>query len=121
MCHDSEWRMRVLLSIASEPGKCVEKQKEDGTVFSCEAIHFEGEGLVQVFRRASIDGEDLSVQFSIYGEALAILTLEGERERLLYERDMGYGKREQADDLAQEILSELEPTITEEETMAYYL
>lgn len=121
MYRSDEWRMRVLLSIVSEPGKCVEKQKEDGTLFCCEAIHFEGEGLVQVFRKASVDGEDLSVQFSIYGDALAILTLEGERERLLYERDMGYGKPEQADELAQKVLSELEPTITEEEAMAYYL
>jgi hypothetical protein len=113
--------MRVLLSIVSEPGKCVEKQKEDGTLFSCEAIHFEGEGLVQVFRRASTDGDDVSVQFSIYGEALAILTLEGERERLFYERDMGYGNKERANELAQEILRGLEPTITEEEAMAFYL
>jgi hypothetical protein len=84
-------------------------------------VYFEGEGLVQVFRRASIEGEDVSVQFSIYGEALAILTLEGERERLFYERDMGYGKRETAEEIAQEVLRELEPTITEDEAMAYYL
>jgi len=121
MYRNAEWRMRVLLSIASEPGKCVEKQKDDGTLFRCEAIHFEGEGLVQVFRRASIEGEDVSVQFSIYGEALAILTLDGERERLFYERDMGYGKREIAEEIAQEILRELEPTITDEEAMSYYL
>ena len=121
MYRNAEWRMRVLLSIVSEPGQCVEKQKEDGTLFCCEAIHFEGEGLVQVFRRSSIDGEDISVQFSIYGEALAILTLEGERERLFYERDMGYGRREKAEAIAQDVLRDLEPTITEEEAMAFYL
>lgn len=121
MYRETEWRMRVLLSIVSEPGKRVEKQKDDGTLFCCEAIHFEGEGLVQVFRGASIDGEDVSVQFSIYGEALAILILDGKRERLFYERDMGYGKRDEADKLALQVLTDLEPTITEEEAMAYYL
>ena len=121
MYRNAEWRMRVLLSIVDRPGKCVEKQKEDGTLFCCEAIHFEGEGLVQVFRRASSDGGDVSVQFSIYGEALAILTLEGQRERLFYERDMGYGNQKKAAELAQTVLRELESTITEDEAISFYL
>lgn len=121
MYRNVEWRMRVLLSIVDRPGKRVEKQKEDGTVYYCEAIHFEGEGLVQVFRRASIEGDDVSVQFSIYGEALAILTLDGDRERLFYERDMGYGKRSEADKVALQVLTDLEPTITEKELLAYHL
>ncbi|WP_411845629.1 hypothetical protein AAFN60_18605 [Roseibacillus persicicus] len=121
MYREVEWKMRVLLSIVDSPGRCVEKQKSDGTLFQCEAIHFDGEGLVQVFRKASDEEENLSVQFSIYGEALAILSLEGEREHLLYERDMGYGSREKANELALKVLKDLEPTITEKEAMAYYL
>jgi len=121
MYRDSQWRMQVMLSIASRPGKIVEKQTSDGTLFRCEAIHFEGEGLVEVFQK-SIDGEnDISVQFSIYGEALAILTFDDKRERLFYERDMGYGSRDKADELALDCLKSLEATITEEEAMAYCL
>ena len=121
MYRETEWRMRVLLSIADQPGKRVEKQKSDGTLFLCEAIHLDGEGLVQVFRKTASAGNDLSLQFSIYGEALAILEVEGQRERLQFERDMEFGDREKADELALEVLQALEPTITDEEAMAYYL
>lgn len=121
MFRDLEWRRRVLHSVVSEPGRCVEKQNEEGTIFRCEAIHFDGEGLIQVFQKVSSDEGDLSIQFSMYGEVLAILSIEGKHERLFYERDMGYGKREKAEVVAQEILECLEPTITEEEVMSYHL
>ena len=121
MYHETEWRMRVLLSIVTAPGQRCEKQKPDGTIYHCKAIHFDGEGLVEVFRKATVESDDLSIQFSIYGQALAILQVEGERERLLFERDMNLGNREQADELALKVLHELEPTITHQEAMAYYL
>ena len=121
MYRETEWRMRVLLSIVSAPGHHCEKQKPDGSIYHCKAVHFDGEGLVEVFRKATNDVDDISVQFSIYGQALAILQVEGERERLLFERDMCLGNREQADELALQILHELEPTITDQEAMAYYL
>ena len=99
----------------------MEKQHDDGTLFRCEAIHFEGEGLIQVFRIAADDEGDFSVQFSVYGEPLAILTLEGQKERLFYERDMGYGRHDVADEMAVAILKGLEHTLTEEEAMSYLL
>lgn len=118
---DAEWRRRVLLSIVDRPGKVVEKEKEDGTIFRCEAVHFEGEGLIEVFRKAADDGVDYSVQFALNGEPLAILSIEGGRERLYFERDMGYGSREKAKKVAQRMLKELLPTITDEEGLAFYL
>ena len=121
MYRETEWRMRILLSVVTAPGHRCEKKKSDGTVFQCHAIHFDGEGLVQVFRKATAEVDDLSIQFSIYGQALAVLKVEGQRERLIYERDMGLGDREKADELALQFLKELEPTITNQEAMAYYL
>lgn len=112
---DGEWRRQVLLSIVDRPGKVVEKQKEDGTLFRCEAVHFEGEGLIDVFRRAADDGGDYSVQFSLSGEPLGILLIDGTRERLFYERDMGYGEPQMAACVAHALLTDLRRMTTEEE------
>ncbi|MDA7865151.1 hypothetical protein N9062_01705 [Akkermansiaceae bacterium] len=109
---DGEWRRRVLLSIVDRPGKVVEMEREDGTLFRCESVHFEGEGLIEVFRRAADDGGDYSVQFALNGEPLAILLIESKRERLFYERDMGWGNRESAEELAHQTLLYLETVIT---------
>lgn len=118
---EPEWRRQVLLSIVDRPGKVVEKQKEDGTLFRCEAVHFEGEGLIEVFRRAADDGGDYSVQFALSGEPLGIVLIEGTRERLFYERDMGYGEAQKAACVAHALLSELGRTTVHEELEGYSL
>ncbi|MGC6458456.1 MAG: hypothetical protein ACON4R_08785 [Akkermansiaceae bacterium] len=104
-----------------QPGQVVEKQKEDGTLFRCEAVHFEGEGLIDVLRKAADDGGDYSVQFSLNGEPLGIVLVEGRRERLFYERDMGYGEPQKAACVAHALLTDLRRITTEEEIKTYHL
>ena len=117
-----EWRMRVVLTLAVQERQSIEKLTDDGELMNYHVYHLDRAGLIQI---ASTDrsGNTRTYRLDIYGSLKGVFKTHADgTDALIYDKDSGYGRKNQAeaerDCLA--MLERLEATFTEEEHQAYY-
>lgn len=96
--NNEEWRMGVVLALAWQEVQPMERVSGEGERFVSFVHHLDGDGLIQVSQRSPDAEEQVVYRLDRRGGLKGVFSCSArEGDKLLYDRDSGFGKRHEAE------------------------